>query len=356
MSLGLILMVLHQESADTDPWEKYYGSPYYGTPIQSQENPNVSSSDSIYVKTCVFDSLSTGAITITDASFGFQFMHTNCFFKNCTRVGSGGAIQLSGSMRVVQHRFCAIACSHGLHELNLTIFKPCQTNEFGSFSYAKLDELSTNYVIEGTITRCENSESIHLIHHQDGVCGVTYSNFTKNLVNLDSGFWIAITHTTCEIKFTNVANSIATQYICIGQSSIFGEGNFRDYGCNIINNSQASKQWAAISVTAPISLESCTFIPADPGELFFQSSSTGSFNFTDCHIDPAWISSHSDIPSGLSPGTSLFKNKFTVLYECANTNEEVDEEVDEKANTELDVPYDSKKFLNFPLFMMNVYD
>lgn len=119
-----------------------------------------------------------------------------------------------------------------------------------------------------------------------GQCGIFNSNISKNSVYWFSGFSVSNAKGECTINFTTFKDNYAAEYICLYHRSS-PEGSFKDYKCNIANNSQESKSYGIVHSYDEVTVENCTILgPYGNGKPFsFERANKDSFFIINCHVD-----------------------------------------------------------------------
>lgn len=204
-------------------------------------------------------------------------LHSSCFFDRCSKTGNGGAIYFAGTSSIVQHRFCTtsttISSGNGFHS-----YTNCNNNNN--------NEVYKNVLIDCSISQCDKQSSYHLISLYYGQCGIFNSNISKNSVKSFSGFSVSNAKGECMVNFTTFKDNYAAEWVCLYHIQS-PEGSYKDYKCNIVNNSQGSKQYGIIHSHDEVTVENCTILGSyGNGKPFSKEYSTGcSFFIINCRVD-----------------------------------------------------------------------
>lgn len=171
---------------------------------------------------CIFESMSNGAISFSKNNV--KFLHSSCFFDFFSKNDHGGSIYFKGVSSIVQYRFCAI---------NSSITK----DKYGAYAYTAVSSAQKNIVSESFISQCRKPDQSHTLHLGFGNCGISSSNFSKNLVNDHSAFSIWSGDGPTIINFSSFSDNHTTGNLCLVHAE---NGVFTDYLCNVKNCTQNS--------------------------------------------------------------------------------------------------------------------
>lgn len=282
-------MHFHKDQAPDDVWKQYYDETYDGNNYKNCDNCEIATNkNEIYVYQSRFQHLSSSSISIT--SDNFKFLHSSCFFFDCSNSGNGGAINFDCLSSIVQRRFCTI--------------NTFSTNNIGFHSYVNLKNNNVdrqNYIIECSVASCQKQNRNHIIYSQYGFFGIFSSNISKNSVNSYSGFYMNYAKGAAIINFTTFEGNSAKQYICLCHA-YSPEGMFEDYKCNIVNNSQDTNNWGIIYANAIVLIKDSTILgPYGKGRPFARNS-YGYLYIIDCRVDSF------DISTNGASGTFITQN------------------------------------------------
>lgn len=159
----------------------------------------------------------------------------------------------------------------------------CATNSrsgsFGLFSYTRVASGSNelNYVIESSILNCQDQSQSRVITMNNGICGITASNFSKNVVYWVAAMCINYAKDECIVNFSTIEKNTAS-YSMIME---FQDGvKYHAYLCNIVGN---SNKGIIRTNNAELIVENCTILGnPEPGSSLY---SDGTLKVINCNVD-----------------------------------------------------------------------
>lgn len=291
-----------------DVWEIYFGKNYDDNPYFRKTNPKILLPDSkIYVYQCIFQNFTDGAISISGNSNLF-FMHSNCFFTNCSKPSNGGAVYFSCQSHIVQHRCCTTNSYVKSDE-------GCQSDtEVGSGTQNK------NYFIECAVSLGKHESSAASFICRSGNIFVSYTNSSSNYMYKNSGIYVRSGNANSSVNFSTMACNHAVISLCLDHS--LGTV-YRDFMNIMINNTQDTTKHGCEYTEALCIVEKCTILgPFGKGPAI-TASGNGQFQISQSTIDEkaTYIGPYSTTEISNS---SYFKQlSHVMLYECAIDSESV---------------------------------
>lgn len=252
-------------------WYSFYGDTYDGNSYKNCKNCQVlPKNNEIYVYESSFIDKSSGAISISTDDI--KFLHTYCFFYNCHNTDNGGAIYYNGNGAIIQHRFCTI---------NSYI-----TGGVGLHSYTKLVENSQkqNHIIECSISNCIGEEGNHLIFFQNGNCGISSSNISRNTVYRCPGFVVSSPTGDCVFNYSTFEKNTANGWVC-QEFDPTTTAKYHELFCNIVDNTEKSSTWGIITTFAELIIENCTILGPPENGVTIYIASRGKLTIKNCNVD-----------------------------------------------------------------------
>lgn len=258
---------IHRDTVPIDVWKKFYGDEYDGNPYNSCTNCKVEAKKGeIFVSDSLFFSQRQGSIVISSGTI--KSLHSSCRFENSYRQEFGGSVFIDALNPIIQYRFCATNSRSG---------------SFGLFSYTRVASGGNdfNYVIESSILNCKDQSQSRVITMDNGICGITASNFSKNVVYWVAAMCINYAKDECIVNFSTIEKNTAS-YSMIME---FQDGvKYHAYLCNIVGNSKKSSNKGIIRTNnAELIVENCTILGnPEPGSSLY---SDGTLKVINCNVD-----------------------------------------------------------------------
>lgn len=312
------ILVGHGESAPREIWNIFYTDPFNGDEVVGcySEGCSIGSKEGeSYVYACFFIDMDSGAIVFSDNNI--KFLHSSCFFDQCSRNGVGGVINFVCQSSIVQHRFCTInATSNG---------------KFGCHSYTFVTSNKQNIISDCSISLCSNEQDNGLNRMYYGNCGFYSSNSTKNRLEWGPGFYFTNADGPSTFNYSTFVDNNAKYNACIycASNGIF-YGNF----CNFKNCTQGRSSYGIIHCNTELIFTDSTVVgPYGNGRAFSTSNNSAIFCIHNCNIDPYSTWSGSYTTSGIiKTGKTRVLSHF-ISYECHNIinhkfrNEDTEEKI-----------------------------
>lgn len=211
----------------------------------------------LYVYECVFENSNEVVISINKN--WINFLHSSCYFKNCSSPTHGGVIYFYCAYAdIIQRRFCTISSISS------------QTG-FHSYSY---QPGGTAIFLEGSICNCSNTKSESTLRIVNGNISLSSCNFSRNSALYRSAFYIEDSPGASS-SFCTFENNHATGFICI---QINSQNN--NQFCNMIKNNQDTTNYGGFYSATTSNIKNWTF--RDQGRAF---SGDGPITLINCNID-----------------------------------------------------------------------
>lgn len=231
---------------------------------------------------CEFIKLTSGVVVVY--SYTGKFLHSSCLFDRCSRNDYGGSIFFQHGNPIVQDRFCSIGC-----KITPEYYRS------GLHSYTDLQYYDyLNLIVESTICECKTTDKYvqYTIDMKSGICGIHSSNISRNSVRYCSAFSISEVSGTATINFSIIEGNHASLEICMSHGE--ASGQYHDYFCNIIKNTQEKEgNYGCIHATAEVRVENCSIFESNKNGFVFSSednhlymrTSIGHFIIINCKVD-----------------------------------------------------------------------
>lgn len=90
------------------------------------------------------------------------------------------------------------------------------------------------------------------------------------------------------INFSTFERNMALYYVCLHHSHS-PDGNYHDYKCNIVNNTQESATCGTVHADDEVTMVDCTVISSHSKGKLFSRKYHGDLYLINCHVDDVLI-------------------------------------------------------------------
>jgi hypothetical protein len=312
---------MHQQRT---AWSDFFpGSPTANFSSQTYNSRQYSSSTSVYVSNCLFQSCTSssdgGAIYCYSTTY---FLVESSSFFSCTTSDTwGGAIRFhdTNNGQCVLHKVCGFDC--------------CSINTGGTsgqfvFIQVKDDASNKNYVNYSSISRCvnERSSSHYTLYLYYGKIYCPSVNSSMNKCNYYSGIYcspfVDSSSVTGSLSYSTFSDNNAFGHTCIR----FGRGGakYEIKSCNIIRNTQDTTSYGTIYTYGVLNIEDSCILENTASTIFCSSSSSYPITLKNCTVDKTtnngYLTTQNIIPKSFILGLNhILTQNCNSKYDSAGT-------------------------------------